>query len=425
MRATRLRLLWLVLVLLWAAPVWADGTQFNGNCTEVRWNANQESDLAGYYLYDRISLTATPSRIKTYGNQITSVTCASLGFNDGQHYLSISPFDLTGNEGARTGEVPFTIVRNNVIPDLRVTIVNATDMTLALTEVDDGTGQPAKYEVRYATPTINWPTSLAVPSGTCGPAVAGTTIGATLTCTITGLSPTTPYQFQVTPYRGILGSTAVAGPLSNITGATTGGAPPTPSDLVVLASDDYTRANNIDLGPDWTTIISSPWSIVANNARTPGAGAGFGVEVNTTVLPDNQWAEAIIQTITGSANLWVGVTVRASLTGHTSYQCLAARGTGLGSDVSKRVNGTATTLITEALTAWVSTDTIRCDAIGSTITLYRNSVAVLSVVDTEIPSGYAGIWGYIDATPANMELASFRAGGYAAAAADPCGCDQH
>ncbi len=290
----------LLLILAWTAPAWAVGTQFNGTCASISWTANTETDLAGYSLYDRTSTSNPKTRIKTFGIQITSATCASLGLNAGQHYLSIAAFDTSGNELPAATEVPFVIVPAtvNAITNLRVTIVNATDVTLAWTEVDDGTGAPAKYDVRIKTPTMDWGTALSVTSGTCSQAVAGTTVGATKTCTVTGLSATTAYQFQLVPYRGTLGSNAVFGPLSNITGATTGGAPPGATNLVTLASDNFDRANG-GLGASWITLLSSPWLISSNVIQAQAAGPVFAGGVHTTVLPATQFCQVTITTISG------------------------------------------------------------------------------------------------------------------------------
>jgi hypothetical protein len=411
----------LFLMLAWAGTAWAVGQQFNGTCNTITWNANTEPDLAGYELFDRTS-TSVPAQLAVTTGTQNSVPCVQMGFNQGQHYLSIRAFDLTGNRSGFTAEIPFVIILDNHVKDLRVTTVNANDMVLAWTEVQDGVGAPATYDIRLAAGSITWGSAVSVSNGTCSTPVAGVTIGATKTCTVTGLAGTTAYQFQLVPYRGTPGSTAVYGPLSNITGATTGGSPPVDTGRLTVASDEFTRSDNTDLGPDWTPIISSPWSIVSNHIRTPGSGSGFGVETHNAVLPNDQWAESTIQTITGAANLWVGVTLRASESVYSSYQFLAARGTGLGSNISKVISGTKTQLITESSTTWATTDILRAEARGTTLSLYRNDVLVLTVEDSSFLSGKAGVWGYIDATPANMQLTSFRSGGFSAAATSECGC---
>jgi hypothetical protein len=98
---------------------------------------------------------------------------------------------------------------------------------LGFTEVDDGTGQAATYDVRYARPPIDWASATVVAQGTCSTPVAGTTIGAHRTCTVEGLSPATTYDVQLVAYRGTLNQDATFGGLSNVaTGTTTSGSPP-------------------------------------------------------------------------------------------------------------------------------------------------------------------------------------------------------
>ncbi|MEK7787190.1 MAG: hypothetical protein AAB658_17445, partial [Chloroflexota bacterium] len=82
-------------------------------------------------------------------------------------------------------------------------------------------GQPATYNIRFSSSGALWGPAPSVTQGTCATPLAGTTVGATKTCTVLGLSPATAYQFQLVPYRGTLGAGPVFGPLSNVASATT------------------------------------------------------------------------------------------------------------------------------------------------------------------------------------------------------------
>ena len=132
-------------------------------------------------------------------------------------------------------------------------------ITLAFTEVNDGTGLPAKYDVRLASPTIGWGSAPSVTSGTCSDTLLGTAIGGTKTCTVSGLSPNTQYQFQLIAYRGTLNLNAVFGGLSNIiTAITLVPTPPTiptptPTPLVGDLNDD-SIVNSLD----WS-IMNAKW----------------------------------------------------------------------------------------------------------------------------------------------------------------------
>ena len=136
-----------------------------------------------------------------------------------------------------------TVTNPGTVTDLAVVGATGTGVTLTFTEVNDGTGQPASYDVRYQAGTITWGgTALSVTQGTCATPVAGTAIGGKRACTVLGLTPATAYQFQLVAFRGTLSLNAVFGGLSNIAGATTtastsggSGAPqPGPTDPIIF-----------------------------------------------------------------------------------------------------------------------------------------------------------------------------------------------
>src|SRR2546427_12580348 len=72
---------------------------------------------------------------------------------------------------------------------------------LSFTEVSDGAGQPASYDIRYAVGTMEWGSAPAVTRGSCTTPVAGSAIGAKRTCTVLGLASSTAYQFQLVAFQ--------------------------------------------------------------------------------------------------------------------------------------------------------------------------------------------------------------------------------
>jgi len=107
------------------------------------------------------------------------------------------------------------------VTDLSVVSTTNNSATIRFTEVDDGTGQPAKYNVRFAVAPISWGSATDVSQGTCATPVAGSAIGAVRTCTVLGLAASTTYQFQLVAFRGTLNVDAVFGGLSNVAQGTT------------------------------------------------------------------------------------------------------------------------------------------------------------------------------------------------------------
>ena len=139
---------------------------------------------------------------------------------------------VTANSEGKSSTATLTVTSSATNPgtvtDLAVVGVADTGVTLAFTEVSDGSGQPASYDVRYQVGTITWGgAGSSVSTGTCATPVAGTAIAAKRTCTVLGLTPATAYQFQLVAFRGTLALNAVFGGLSNIVGATTTGSVPT------------------------------------------------------------------------------------------------------------------------------------------------------------------------------------------------------
>jgi len=125
------------------------------------------------------------------------------------------------------------------VEDLAVDGTTDTSVTLAFTEVSDGMGQPASYDVRFAAgTTLVWGGSASsVSRGTCSVPLSGSRIGARRTCTVLGLAAGTTYSCQLVAFRGKLGGNAVFGDLSNVTtGVTCASTAPVASVSVVAPS---------------------------------------------------------------------------------------------------------------------------------------------------------------------------------------------
>lgn len=137
------------------------------------------------------------------------------------------------------------------VADLAVLGSTGSTLQLGWTQVDDGSGQPAQYQVRYATPSIDDWSDATVG---CEPSIAGTAVGAPLTCTVEGLQPSTEYQVQLMSYRTDASGTRVGALYSNFASGTTSASPPPPatttgvSDLAVLSQTETT------LTVGWTQV---------------------------------------------------------------------------------------------------------------------------------------------------------------------------
>jgi len=138
---------------------------------------------------------------------------------------------LTVTSGTTTTTNPATVT------NLQVASTTASGVTLSFSSVNDGTGSPARYQIRYAVTPLGWGWGSATPvaEGTCAGQVQGGAIGTMVTCTVLGLQAATSYDFQLVSYRGTIDGTAVFGNLSNVATGVTGAASPTASGTLAIS----------------------------------------------------------------------------------------------------------------------------------------------------------------------------------------------
>ncbi|MGH7733088.1 MAG: Ig-like domain-containing protein, partial [Gemmatimonadales bacterium] len=126
-----------------------------------------------------------------------------------------------GKSATATVTVTNTTAKPGTVANLTVAGSTDTSLTLSFTQVSDGTGKPASYDVRVGTAaSFSWGGASSVTQGSCATPLAGTAVGAKLTCTVTGLTSGTAYDVQLVAYRGTLGG-ATFGGLSNVGSGTT------------------------------------------------------------------------------------------------------------------------------------------------------------------------------------------------------------
>jgi uncharacterized protein YjdB len=108
------------------------------------------------------------------------------------------------------------------VTDLQAISTTTETVTLRWTEVDDGSGAPANYLVRFAeAPYSHWGNATPVDEGTCSGTVQGVQIGQARICSVAGLVPATSYGFQVIAFRQVAPDSDVFGDVSAVTMATT------------------------------------------------------------------------------------------------------------------------------------------------------------------------------------------------------------
>lgn len=182
------------------------------------------------------------------------------------------------------------------VTDLKSVATDTSSVTLSFTQVDDGLGQPAKYDIRYAASPISWGDATSVTAGTCSTPVSGTSIGAALTCTVQGLNPSTAYGFQLVAFRGTMNQGAVYGALSNAISATTAASgspppPPPPPPAPVASVSVSPSSATLDIGA--TTQLTAQTRDANNNLLSGRAVAWTSSNTAVATVSSNGLVTAV------------------------------------------------------------------------------------------------------------------------------------
>src|SRR5213596_1878807 len=201
-----------------ATPKDSNGTALSGRV--VTW-ATSNAAAATVSASGLVTGVAAGSATITATSEGQSGTSAITVTNVPVASVTVSPATASLTVGATTQLTATPKDANGTATDLAVAGVTDSSVTLSFTEVTDGTGLPASYDIRFAAGTISWGSATVVARGSCASPMAGNAIGAKRSCTVLGLAPSIGYQFQLVAFRGTLKLNAVFGALSNITQATT------------------------------------------------------------------------------------------------------------------------------------------------------------------------------------------------------------
>ncbi|HMG69747.1 MAG TPA: Ig-like domain-containing protein, partial [Gemmatimonadaceae bacterium] len=170
--------------------------------------------------------------------------------------------------------------------------------------------------------------------------------------------------------------------------------------LVVTAS--YTEAFTGATG-----ALAGSWAQQRTSGTINRNGSGLGLgSVNAKDLfafwianafNNDQYSQARIAGGLSSGSQYVTIVARASGKGdgvYNGYLCYTDGAAGAGhTEVAKNINGSQTTLRSFA-TTFAAGDVIKIAVVGTTVTCYKNGVALGSVTDASLPGGSAGVGVY-------------------------------
>jgi hypothetical protein len=178
--------------------------------------------------------------------------------------------------------------------------------------------------------------------------------------------------------------------------------------LIQLASDEFARADNVDLGADWAVTSGLNSLQIVGNAVRAGGGSSVRQEQNTSVSwPNDQWCEVTYKTVSAGSN-YSGVLVRCSPSAETNYLALFNRFANQA--FIYKIVATSYTELASAAAHCVAGDTWRIEARGSRLSVFKNNELVMSATDTEIASGQPGFRIYNNTGLADVEIESWRGG---------------
>lgn len=187
-----------------------------------------------------------------------------------------------------------------------------------------------------------------------------------------------------------------------------------PPTRVTLASDDFNRADNADVGANWDQITgeTQAMKIVSNTVQPTNASNDSGERYNAVTVPDDQWGQAAMTPVAGgeTTDEGIGIALRVAAGANTYYTAVVHKAATNNVGVYKKVAGVYTHLATFT-TAWADGDVLLFTAVGSQLRVYQNGVQIgVRVIDTSITSGAVGIKYSSSITGASLD--NWSAGGF-------------
>lgn len=161
---------------------------------------------------------------------------------------------------------------------------------------------------------------------------------------------------------------------------------------MILATDDFNRADNADLGALWDMVPTLTFAFkVLSNAAAPASATVYAAEsYNGITWPDDQYAQAEVTAVAGGAG--IGVLVRVSVVDESYYALTVARGGSPNVTLLRMVIGVGTILATETI-AFTDGDAFRLEVVGTMLRVFARGIhfASLDVDDGAVLTGRGGV----------------------------------
>lgn len=189
----------------------------------------------------------------------------------------------------------------------------------------------------------------------------------------------------------------------------------TPSQLEILATDNFNRANQNPLAGNWTTqSTAGNLQIVSNAIEAATAGASSEAYYNALAFGNDQWSQTKVASLNTGVTSNAGLILRANTSGvrteYTAlYQCVTNQ-----FFIQKRVAGVTTTLKNSAglNPTPAANDVLTGCIVGTAISFYVNGNLIWTLTDSSIASGAPGMLLFAGTSVANAVLDDWAAGDF-------------
>ena len=157
-----------------------------------------------------------------------------------------------------------------------------------------------------------------------------------------------------------------------------------------LATDNFDRADNLDLGANWTPTTGRSLQIVSNHVEPTLLATGDDESFTGRSWAVDHYSRANL-TATGTMDLsGVGISVRSQAPIRTYYDCVANKAASNNISIGKEDSDNFT-LLAQVTETWSDGDEFTLAVSGAGILAYHGSTLIATATDSALTTGEPGI----------------------------------
>lgn len=183
-----------------------------------------------------------------------------------------------------------------------------------------------------------------------------------------------------------------------------------------MPTDNFNRADSLDLGANWATPTGATGLQIVSNQVYGESTTGFNVEYYVGTFTNNQYSQVVMTVRSAGGATGVGPTVRVSAGGN-GYMVLANGGTGI--ILALLLNGGwGGQLASYGVSVPPLGAVIRLEAEGTALRVYEDGVLRISTTDATYATGNPGAV-HSESTLSAAQLDDWEGGNLGGAAIHP------